>query len=516
MQLTLKCILVYFLLAQGFLSWGKVTKEALATEHLAPAFQDSLDWAEYYYNIHRFEKAIPLYKKNLDVPEEEKAHILKKLALSEAAIEHPEVSVSYLHDYLQLDFQPSFLLHEGFDGIRESTEFDKVSSSILPKITLGSLFYFFVALIGFYVVAILVLNKKIDLSSRILIGSFVFIHSLFILNICVNRSNYLFEFPHTYLMSTWSSLLYGPLLFLYFRRVSLRREFRKNDLLHFVPTVLLIAYLIPNIYWFPGSEKINLMLSRIQNGVSPGDASKLVLIVTLKALSLAIYAIFIHQVLQKSRKSNQLQSKTRQWQKNIYFIHIAYVVTYISYGISISFGNPYPIFYHVPIIMMAAMVVYVGYAANLQPDVFSGLYRYTNKLFPKYVKSGLTASLSMELRENLSFLFQEEKLYRRNDINLDLVAQKLNTTRHNASQIINEHFEVSFHEFVNQFRIAEAKTLLERNKDLNIIDIAYEVGYNNKVTFNKAFKKATQLTPTEYLRNIEKKKSPSLSGIGHF
>ncbi len=516
MRLTLRYILLYFLLTQGLVSWGKVTHGTVATEHSAITFQDSLEWAEYYYNIHRFEKAIPLYKKNLEVPKEEKVHILKKLALSEAAIAHPEASVSYLHNYLQLDFQPSFLLHEGFDGIRGSSQFDKVSSSILPKITLGSLFYFFVALIGFYVVAIVILNKKIDLSSRILIGSFVFIHSLFILNIFVNRSNYLFEFPHTYLMSTWSSFLYGPLLFLYFRRVSLRREFRKSDLLHFIPTVLLIAYLVPNIYWFPSSEKINLMLSRIQNGVSPGDASKLVLMVTLKALSLAIYALFIHQVLQKSKKRNQLQSKTRQWQKNIYFIHIAYVITYISYGISISFGNPYPIFYHVPIVMMAAMVVYVGYAANLQPDVFSGLYRYTNKLFPKYVKSGLTASLSMELRENLSVLFKEEKLYRRNDINLDLVAQKLNTTRHNASQIINEHFEVSFHEFVNQFRIAEAKKLLEGNKELNIIDIAYEVGYNNKVTFNKAFKKATQLTPTEYLRQIEKKKSPSLSGISHF
>ena len=42
----------------------------------AETFQDSLDWADYYFNIHRFEEAIPLYKKNLDVnDEEEKIHI---------------------------------------------------------------------------------------------------------------------------------------------------------------------------------------------------------------------------------------------------------------------------------------------------------------------------------------------------------------------------------------------------------------------------------------------------------
>lgn len=233
-------------------------------------------------------------------------------------------------------------------------------------------------------------------------------------------------------------------------------------------------------------------------------------------MSLAIYAIFIHKILQKGKTSERLKSKTRLWQKNIYYIHVAYVVTYVVYGISISAGNPFPIFLHTPIIMMATMVVYVGYAANVQPNVFSGVYTYTNRLFPKYVKSGLTESLSIELKDNLMRLFEVEKLYRRNDINLDLVAQKLDTTRHNASQIINEHFKVSFHEFVNNHRIKEAKALLKNNRTLNIIDIAYEVGYNNKVTFNKAFKKETQLTPTQYLGQLKKKTSPSLSEISHY
>jgi len=70
-------------------------------------------------------------------------------------------------------------------------------------------------------------------------------------------------------------------------------------------------------------------------------------------------------------------------------------------------------------------------------------------------------------------------------------------TRHKASQIINEHFKKSFHEFVNLYRINEAKELLENEKGLNIIDIAYEVDYNNKVTFNKAFKKKKDLTQSQ-------------------
>ena len=97
-------------------------------------------------------------------------------------------------------------------------------------------------------------------------------------------------------------------------------------------------------------------------------------------------------------------------------------------------------------------------------------------------------------------MFDDEKIYRESDISLESLAQRLNTTRHNASQVINEHFKVSFHELINTYRISEAKEILQNDlqKNLHIIDIAYEVGYNNKVTFNKAFKKITQLTPSEF------------------
>lgn len=501
-----KCIVILLLVFQSLFLWGRSSNKG-ESEALEFIFQDSLEWADYYYNIHRYKQAIPLYQRNLDTVPVEKARILKKLALSEAAMEDSSASVSYIHEYLQLEFKPSFLLHEGFDPIRITDEFQTVSERIIPKITIWSMMYFFVALIGFYIMGMILLNKKIDGNARVLIALFVFIHSLFILNISINRSNYLFEIPHSYLMSTWASFLYGPLLFFYFRRVSQKHRFSWEDLWHFIPTLILIGYLIPNVYASTGMEKINLMLSRLQHGVSPGDSSKLVVLVILKAISLAIYAYFVHLILKESSTKGQSRSKTLLWQKNIYYIHVGYVVTYIIYGMAISMGNPYPILLHIPIIMMAVMVVYIGYAANVQPNVFSGSYSYTNnRLFPKYVKSGLTESLSLELKESLTQLFEREKLYRRNDINLDLVAKKLGTTRHNASQIINEHFKKSFHEFVNIYRIKEAKELLENEKDLNIIDIAYEVGYNNKVTFNKAFKKETTLTPSLYLIEVQKKK----------
>jgi AraC-like DNA-binding protein len=57
---------------------------------------------------------------------------------------------------------------------------------------------------------------------------------------------------------------------------------------------------------------------------------------------------------------------------------------------------------------------------------------------------------------------------------------------------------------MNKYRIDEAVQLITKEKDnnLTIIDIAYKVGFNNKVTFNKSFKKELSVTPTQYIKAL--------------
>ena len=95
-----------------------------------------------------------------------------------------------------------------------------------------------------------------------------------------------------------------------------------------------------------------------------------------------------------------------------------------------------------------------------------------------------------------------EKLYLRHELRLDDIAELLDISRHHASQVINENFNVSFYDFVNAYRIEEAKAKLctgFENSSESISDIAYQCGFNNRVSFYKAFKKITQTTPTEFM-----------------
>lgn len=458
-----------------------------------------IDKANYLFEEHKYPEAIETYQKVLNSSSIRNAPVLKKIAQSYSAMDNVDESILYLEEYLFTEFNTDILSDSWFDNIRDTEQFSQISEKYEPKFSIWSFMYLYVALIGFYTAILLHFNSKVEKIAKILISSFIFIHSFFILHICLNITNYQYQIPHSYLMSTCFSFLYGPLLYFYFKRITEDYQFKKIDLLHLIPTILFLIYAFP-IYSLSEEDKLKLMLGRTKEGLNPGDSTDLIILVILKLTSLIVYGIFIRKLYNNSKsKSQDCSVANRIWKRNIYIIHIAYILCYAGYGILISNNVMSGFLYHSQVICMALMVMYMGYCANVQPSVFNGDFKL-NKLLFKYEKSGLTTSLSNELKENLMALFDNERIYKENDINLEKLANKLNTTRHNASQVINEHFNMNFHELVNTYRINEAKQIFnnDHQKNLNIIDVAYEVGYNNKVTFNKAFKKDTQLTPSEY------------------
>ena len=111
MRQSLHYIVLLFLCLNIMSSYGLMVKgkDVGTPVPTAEIFKDSLEWADYYFNIHRFKEAVPLYQKNLDVTDKgEKIHVLKKLALSQAALDEPEESIGYIYDYFKIDFQPTY------------------------------------------------------------------------------------------------------------------------------------------------------------------------------------------------------------------------------------------------------------------------------------------------------------------------------------------------------------------------------------------------------------------------
>jgi len=138
----------------------------------------------------------------------------------------------------------------------------------------------------------------------------------------------------------------------------------------------------------------------------------------------------------------------------------------------------------------------LGYGLILMPSLSQPLIKSNAN---SYLKSPLPQEYKNKYVEELQRLFKEEKPFLSNDFSPETLAQQLGISKHYLSQILSQELQTSFPELINASRIQEACHLLEQQENPVIQQVALEVGYNNKVTFYRAFKKFTQQTPSDYL-----------------
>ncbi len=108
-----------------------------------------------------------------------------------------------------------------------------------------------------------------------------------------------------------------------------------------------------------------------------------------------------------------------------------------------------------------------------------------------------------ECLKHLGYLLEVKKIYKDETISLQSLSEKLSIPPYQLSQIINTKLNKNFFDLINSFRIQEAKKYLTdpAKSHLTILEIAYDVGFNSKVSFNKAFKKFSEMTPSQFRKN---------------
>ncbi|MCK5146285.1 helix-turn-helix domain-containing protein [bacterium] len=129
--------------------------------------------------------------------------------------------------------------------------------------------------------------------------------------------------------------------------------------------------------------------------------------------------------------------------------------------------------------------------------------KQTQKAAPaKYKTSALDSGRAEVGKECLELLMKQKHIYLDPDLSLKVLAQKCRLHPNHLSRIINEHYGMSYNDYINRKRIEKATSLLnERNQTLSIQEIMESAGFYSKSVFNTAFKKWTGETPSQYRRS---------------
>ena len=121
----------------------------------------------------------------------------------------------------------------------------------------------------------------------------------------------------------------------------------------------------------------------------------------------------------------------------------------------------------------------------------------------KYEKTGLSPDVTAAILARLRDWMATTSPYRNPDLSLADLAAQLHLPPHHLSQVINEQCQQNFFDFLNGYRINEVKRQL-RSLDtahLKLEEIGFAAGFNSKSTFNAAFKKHTQTTPSQFRKS---------------
>lgn len=113
------------------------------------------------------------------------------------------------------------------------------------------------------------------------------------------------------------------------------------------------------------------------------------------------------------------------------------------------------------------------------------------------------SAVDPELLRRLQRLMTVERVYRREGLTIGALSAELGVQENRLRQLINEGLgHRNFNAFLNSYRIDEARSALADpgQRQVPVLTIAMDAGFQSLGPFNRAFKADTGVTPTEYRR----------------
>jgi len=348
-------------------------------------------------------------------------------------------------------------------------------------------------------------RKGKPLSNRLL--------GLFFLAICLNlfdvfllQAGFYFSHPAFAGLGSCLPLLFGPLLYFYTESVIYKGfSVPIKSSVHFIPFAVLFCG--TEIYYQsqPFGMQERMLISLSEHRI-PTVISNISTLIFLQFLCYAIASLLLvsrYKKMAGQHLSNPKYTDVSWLYSTILFFILIIVIGALNGLLSQTvFSKYYLVAFNAMLILLLLFVMQVMMKALSRPYFFS----FGDVPGPVEQSSKITADEKEAILQLLVTFMKSDKPYLDPDLTLDQLAAKLLLKPRALSQAINDVRQQNFFDFINRFRIDEAKLMLTNPKDqkITVLEVLYQVGFNSKSSFNTLFKKYTGLTPTEFRKEQEK------------
>jgi len=375
------------------------------------------------------------------------------------------------------------------------------------------------ALQGLFLAGALVAQRNNRTANRLL-AALVTAFTIYLASSVYFTTGLIYKYPHFFGVGYQTPWIFGPLVYLYAVSASDRSwRFNRRALIHFLPVFVMIVLASP-YYMMSGAEKI-AAYERWRVGAIP---SPIRMLDPLKYVSgIGYTAATVLYLRQHRRRIEDSYSNTARvnliwllWLAaaagSIWLLATTLRVADVGSGLRDE---------HISL-AMALLVYAIGYLGLRQPEVF----RYETAEYripvrdgrqavvhdalavepdaPRYDRSGLGDREATRLKESLVALMDADHPWKDSELTLADLATRLDTTPHKLSEVLNAEIGLTFYDFVNGYRVREVQRRIQAGdaRTLKILALALDAGFASKSTFNQAFKKHTNQTPSDFRQTV--------------
>lgn len=336
-----------------------------------------------------------------------------------------------------------------------------------------------------------------------LLGSFLLLSSINLIGCLLYLAGFITTIPYLLALQGAFQMLYGPLLYFYVLSVmDPAIQNTKQDLVHFSPFFFCLVWMIPLYVLQDSSQPVAFLEPVIRTGFATQTLS--MIFVLMPVVLLGGYTLNVLKLISGNSRHGtsrlpdiNLTTETCGWIRLITgALDGCILIFFVSHMLLLISGTPAESILYIIMIALSLFIFGVGYVHLINPDVLKNAHNGKSK----YENSSLSTTEAKAHLEKLLDYMNAVKPYLDGDLKLDNLADRLSIPSHHLSQIINERLEKNFYEFVNGYRVQEAKRIFSdpQKKKYKILRVALESGFNNKTSFNTVFKKEVGMTPSEF------------------
>ncbi|WP_299361470.1 AraC family transcriptional regulator [Winogradskyella sp.] len=343
----------------------------------------------------------------------------------------------------------------------------------------------------FLIITILFANKKSNTHNYYLILLIV-LFAIVLIHQILNRKSWFVIDNFLFYFSFSTPLLIGPVLYFYIKGLLFKTSLQKIDLLHYVPFLVVIIYFILRDLFG---------ISHLDSQESKDETPIYVSVIgSFKIIHLITYSIYLTVLLNKYNRT-KTQSREQKSVLNWLRVFMLLFLTVLFLGVFVFVLGHLDIDYppilddNLPTLGLVFVFYFIAFMSIKNSDIF-----HIRGIRKKYQDSNLDYTTKDIYLDKIKNEIEKNKIYLNSELKLQEFADTINISSNYLSQIINEHYNLTFREFLNSYRVKEVQSRLidPSYRNQTILSIAFDAGFNSKAVFNRAFKKFTDITPKQY------------------